>query len=467
MDPILPVNNLFDEIVDDASSGAAAKILPVPPIDYDKTTGALSVASATVTRAGIVDNGQQSFSGAKTFAVPPISLQNPQQPSELATKGYVDSMTRTNVQFSGTIQGFTNFGNPPVNPKDGDRYISESDDNAFKKGYIYTWNQALSGWAETAPTEGMSFYSIDNDQTVIYGDNHQWSNLAISIDHQQLIGCGKHTHQELDAMLDILGTKPKLPCLDIMNSTNGSAPSIGEPKGALAIPTGGIGCAKDIATRGGLLAQTLNLADMSDAIDAKTGCAIFAGGIGVSGTIYSSKAIKAPTLALTSSNTYSALLKADASGNVVPAVAGADYALPGGSASTVSKLQVTDTSAASDAQTGCAVFAGGIGVAGVYSSKRITASYLTLTSPNIYSTLLKADATGRVCPAVAGADYAMPGGIVPIQAQDINILFPYTATSPNSLSITLSGHLLRVHTMVFLTLTATSGNRIHDSEGEP
>ena len=103
------------------------------------------------------------------------------------------------------------------------------------------------------------------------------------------------------------------------------------------------------------------------------------------------------------------LLKVNASGSIVPAVAGTDYASPSSLFGYLFPGDATTTS---------------IGFNGGLTATNVSTNGLTLSGSGLSSTLLKTDASGNVVPAVAGSDYQTP----------LSFSYPFT-TAANTVSL--------------------------------
>jgi hypothetical protein len=285
--------------------------------------GALTIADTTAststTTGCAIFAGGAGFAGTSTFGAtvtfagtPPICAILPSISSHLANKAYVDAGTH----WLAPVAAFYDLaaGNPP-DLVDGVRYVATVSGATFTAQYIYTWVASSSTWFEFAPTLGSAIYVTRADsvlfahQCAIF-DGTTWVSFGATMDHQLLIGAGTLTHAVIDARLgQAVNTTSDPTFSTITASHNGTVAQISarndsgaeqltifatqkatyaEGRAAIYFASTGtnpalyIGSAPDGTTN----VSRVVFAGTDPATSATTGCATFAGGIGVADASY-------------------------------------------------------------------------------------------------------------------------------------------------------------------------------------
>lgn len=108
--------------------------------DFTISGGALALAS-TVTRT----DGSRAFTAT-------VAGVSPEDPEDLATKGYVDSITAEWDFLDAAISLYDPTAGLPMGPSTGDRYVSTATANGWTINNVYEYNG--STWDATVPTTG-------------------------------------------------------------------------------------------------------------------------------------------------------------------------------------------------------------------------------------------------------------------------------------------------------------------------
>lgn len=254
--------------------GAPMTIYGDPPITYNPSTHHIAVSPASGVSSGVVNLLDQTLgAGHKTFTSTPRCAIAPTISSDLANKGYVDSLA-VGLSWQQEIKKFYDFtAGAPVGLAVNDRYIAIATFGSFTINYIYTYNG--SAYVESIPLEGWACYVYDDtspsfaNQCIIY-NGAAWVGMGSSLNHSGLIGLANDDHTQYVKVSGRLGDAVSIPNATASTSTI---------TGALTV-AGGVGIVGKAYIGG-----ALNITDATASTTTATGSGIFGGGIGVAGAV--------------------------------------------------------------------------------------------------------------------------------------------------------------------------------------
>lgn len=175
----------------------------------DERTGA---AGVTIDSVHLKDGGATFISQVDLGSNKIIGVTNPTISSDVANKGYVDSLLQGLDWQESVIDRVDFVTAEPDSPSLGDRYIntvtgtSQDTSQSVTEDYIYEWNN--SDWTEIIPNEGYATWVEDEDVLYVYtdiGGPSDWVKFGTTTTHQNLIGAGTNTHSQIDTIISNIG----------------------------------------------------------------------------------------------------------------------------------------------------------------------------------------------------------------------------------------------------------------------
>ena len=313
---IVPIVDFPKWLIENSTGGTG--FFAIDPLAFNAVNHRLTISAASAGTGGYVTTGVQAVAGAKTFVSVPSCSTLPSSGSHLANKAYVDQLVALGLSWVDRVNSFYEFtAGDPVGVVAGDRFIAISTFAPFTKDYIYEYTG--SGWTEVQVFEGYCTYvygdlSPSYPNMVIYYNGTHWSPISGAITHTSLLNLSSDDHLQYFRCSGRIG--------DILAVTNATAST-----------------------------------------SSATGCATFAGGIGVIGRVSSYDAfIKELTMPAWDSGVAQCKMYSQSNGNFYITPTGLT-AIQYGSGWTTTNFAAT--TASSSKTTGCVTMAGGLGVAGV------------------------------------------------------------------------------------------------------
>ena len=171
-----------------------------PPITYNSSTHHIGVLAVSAGSSGVVNLLDQTLgAGHKTFTSTPRCAVAPTLPSDLANKGYVDTIGM-GLAWQQEIKSFYDFtAGDPAGLTAGDRYIALASFGSFTINHIYAYNGIA--YVETTPLEGYAAFVYSDtspqyaNQCIIYNGS-AWVGMGTSLSHSSLIGLANDDHTQ-------------------------------------------------------------------------------------------------------------------------------------------------------------------------------------------------------------------------------------------------------------------------------